>query len=310
MLFKQIQLYQLNDSFNCSSKNIEQSLDRLLFSPCLPSLPFSTGWVPVIDEEDAPLTRTISNCTIFCAQFEEKILPASVIRRALAEKIKQIEEAQNRKVHQKEKYSLKDEIMMTLLPRAFSKFTKVYAYIDTKHRWLVLGIANEQKTEQFLTLFKKTMSDEIASLNLKKLSTQFTNWIKEKNCPDDFNVEKECLLQDPNQSNRIIRCQQQNLFSSSIQGLIKEGCEIKQLALSWKEQIHFVLHDDFSIHGIRLQDELLAQSKGMEAETKQQQFDADFIIMEATLSAVIKKLLALFAVSDNKTRKKPELVVI
>src|SRR3989338_3436115 len=143
MLFKQIQIFQLSNSFNCSAKNIELCLNRFLFSPCLPSLALSSGWVPVLDEEDAPLLRTISNCTVFCAQFEEKILPASVIRRALAEKIKQIEISENRKVRQKEKWSLKDEITMTLLPRAFSKFTKVYAYIDAKHRWLVLAIANE-----------------------------------------------------------------------------------------------------------------------------------------------------------------------
>jgi len=32
----------------------------------------------------------------------------------------------------------------------------------------------------------------------------------------------------------------------------------------------------------------------MEPETKQQQFDADFIIMEAIFSVLIKKLLGLF----------------
>lgn len=294
MIFKQLQVFQLNTTFDCSRKNIEACLNKFAFRPCLPSLPFSAGWVSVLDEEDSPFIRSISNCIIFCVQFEEKILPESVVRKVLLDKIKEIEKTENRKVRQKEKWSLKDEIVMTLLPRAFSKFTKVYAYIDVTQRWLILCTTNEKKTEQFLTLFKKSMGDELKSFDLKKISSILTNWIKEKNYPDSFNVEKECVLQDPNQSNRVIRCKQQNLFSESIKGLIKDGCAVKQLGLSWQDQLHFVLHDDFSMHGIQMHDEILEQVKSMEPETKQQQFDANFIIIEALFSALIKKLLSLF----------------
>lgn len=302
MLFKQFKPFQLSTSFDCSSRNIEKYCEKFAFHSCLPSLPFSAGWVSVLDEDNSPMIRVISNCIVFCAQFEEKILPAGVIRKALADKIKEIEKKENRVVRQKEKWALKDEIVITLLPRAFSKFTKVYAYIDTKQRWLILGIANEKKTEQFLSLFKKSMGGEAQSFNLKKIPSILTTWIKEKNYPDSFNVEKECVLQDPNQFNRIIRCQQQNLFSTSIQGLIKDGCEVKQLGLSFQDQINFVLHDDFSIRGVQFQETMLEQSKNMESETKEQKFDADFIIIEAVFSALVKKLLDLFKAPASEAR--------
>lgn len=301
MLFKQFKPFQLSALFDCSSRNIEKYCEKFAFHPCLPSLPLSSGWVSVLDEGDSPLIRSISNCIIICAQFEEKILPESVIRKVLLDKIKEIEKTENRKVRQKEKWSLKDEIVMTLLPRAFSKFTKVYAYLDVTQRWLILGTTNEKKTEQFLTLFKKSMGDEVQSFNLKKIPAILTNWIKEKNYPESIAVEKECVLQDHNQFNRVIRCKQQNLFSESIKGLIKDGCEVKQLGLSWQDQINFVLHDDFSMHGVQFQDEVLEQVKSMEPETKQQQFDADFIIIEAVFSALIKKLLGLFNAPASET---------
>mgnify|MGYP003574952026 FL=1 len=75
---------------------------------------------------------------MICLQVEEKILPAVVIRQELNRKLKKLKRRKNRKVYQKEKYSLKDEFIVTLLPKAFSRLTRVYLY-DIKNHLLVLG---------------------------------------------------------------------------------------------------------------------------------------------------------------------------
>lgn len=139
MWFKQVQLFQLTDDFRYSPTTLIEKLEELLFQECLPSMPYGAGWVSPVDEDDAPLIQTMNDYTMICLQIEEKILPPVVIHQELAKKIKQIESSENRKVSQKEKYALKDEITAMLLPRAFSKLTRVYAYIDTKNRWLILG---------------------------------------------------------------------------------------------------------------------------------------------------------------------------
>lgn len=304
MWFKQLQLFQLPAAWQFTPEKLMEQLQALAFTSCFPSMPSSLGWTSPVDEDNAPLVRTMNGYTIICLQVEEKILPATVIRQELAEKIKEIEATQNRKVYQKEKLTLKDEITLTLLPRAFSKFTRVYAYLDTKNHWLVLGTTNAKKTEQFILLFKKSLNEDIKSIDLKKLSPTFTYLLKEQNYPNTFAIEKSCVLQDPNQQKRIIRCQQQDLFATSIQALIKEGYEVKQLAFSWCDRLHFVIADDFSLRSIQYQDELLAQSKEMEAETKQQYFDADFFIMSETLSNLLVDLLDLFSNKKAKTETK------
>jgi recombination associated protein RdgC len=306
MWFKQIQLFQLSDKFDYSVENIETCLEKLLFKPCLPSMPSTLGWVTLLDEEDAPLVRSINQCVMFCLQVEEKILPAAVIRQALIDKIKQIEIAENRKVRSKEKFSLKDEIIMTLLPRAFSKLTRVYAYIDARYRYLVLGTANFAKTEQFLSAFKKTLGEKIQSFELKKLAPLMTHWLKEKSYPSSLAVEKTCVLQDSRQQNRMIRCQQQDLFASSIQAFIKDGCEVKQLAVTWQDQISFVIAEDFSLRNIQFQDEIREQIKEMEPETKQHQLDADFLIMSTTLSGLLNELLTLFIKSESLEKSQTD----
>ncbi len=304
--FKQAQLFQLTSKLSDSPDDLIEKLEKLKFKPCRPSMQFSMGWVSPIDEEDEPLVQTTHGRTMVCLQIEEKILPPIVIRQALAKKIKEIEKAESRKISQKEKYSLKDEITTTLLIRAFSKLTRVYAYMDTKNHWLVIGTINEKKIEQFLELFKKVIAGtgEVHPFELKKLSSAMTHWLKHKSYSSSFSIEKSCVLQDPNQTNRIIRCQQQDLFASSIQSLIKDGCEVKQLALTWHDHIDIVLSDNFALSRIRFHDEITAEASEMNAETVSQKFLVNFFVMTETFDGLFRSLLSeLLGFQELKQRK-------
>jgi recombination associated protein RdgC len=299
MWFKQVKLYQLTESFRLPVEQLIEKLEPLAFTSCLPSMPSSVGWISPVDEEGAPLVRAINGCIMLCLQFEEKILPAAVIRQELSDRIKQIETSEGRKVYQKQKLSLKDEIIITLLPRAFSKLTRMYAYIDTRNQWLVVGSTNEKKVEQFISLFKKSVTENVNTFELQKLSPAITHWLKNQNYPTSFSIEKACVLQDPDQQNRVVRCQQQDLFANSIQAVLKDGYLVKQLAVCWQDYVNFVLVDNFSLQSIRFEDQVIAQANDIEAETKQQQFDADFLIMSETLSALLKELLQLFLKTES-----------
>lgn len=293
MWFKQIQVFQLEPA-TYSPEDLAEKLEPLAFQPCARSIASTMGWIPILDEEDSPLVETANNHIMLCLQVEEKILPASVISQELNEKIKLIETEEKRKVGQKQKLDIKDEIILTLLPRAFSKLTQVHGYIDTKNHWLILGTTNPKKTEQFLSMFKKCITENVYPLDLKKLSPIMTSWLKDQNHSSSFSIEKACVLQDPRQQNRIIRCQQQDLFAHPIQTLVKEDCEVKQLALTWQDRVNFTLSNDFLLQSIKFQDDVLGESKEMGAETKQQQFQVDFLIMSETLTNLLKDLLSHF----------------
>lgn len=293
MWFKQFQIFQLSFSIQSSSNDFAEKLEPLAFNPCLPSMPSSMGWVSPLDDEHASLARGLNGCIMFCLQIEDKILPASVITQTLKEKIKQVEAAEARKVRQKEKLTFKDEVTITLLPRAFSKFTRINAYIDTRNNWLILNSTSPAKTELFLSMFKKSFGDGIDAVEVIKPSSIFTHWLKDKSYPQVFSIEKSCVLQDPDQQNRMIRCQQQDLFAASIQSLVKDGCEAIQLALCWQDKITFTLSEDFTLKSIRLADDDIAEIQD-EMETKEQKFDADFIMMTEMYAGLINDLLTIF----------------
>jgi len=290
MWFKQVTLLQWATSVRYKTEDLLAKLEPLSFSPCLPSLPASQGWVSPVNEENAPLVQNINGYTMLCLQIEEKILPMSYVNQELLKKLKEIETQQGRKLRQKEKFAMKEELVASLLPRAFSKLTRVYGYLDPENNWLVLGTNNEKRIGQFRTLFTRSLNEEVHPLNIKKLGPTLTLWLKNQNYSMNFALEKACLLQDPNQQNRVIRCQHQDLLAPSLQGFIKDGCEVKQLALSWQDRIQFVLTEDFSLSGLKYPEELLSEAKDLEAETLQQKFIADFLIMSATLTSLLKDL--------------------
>jgi recombination associated protein RdgC len=304
MWFKQILLFQITSPISYTPEKLCEQLEPLAFTPCLPSLPSCSGWVsPMIDDDQAPLVHAANGKLMLCLQFEEKILPATVIRQALDEKVRKIEARDDRKVRSKEKLTLKDEITMTLLPRAFTRLSRIYAYIDTVKNLLVLGTSQAAKAEQFMTIFKRSVTESVKPFDIKKPSPIMTHWLKNQSNPIEFSITKSCTLQDPQQQTRMVRCQQQDLQAPGIQTILKDGCEVKHLGLCWHDRINFTLADDFSLRGIQYEEEVIAAANEIDSETKQQQFDADFFIMTETLSGLFGDLLKVFSKSESEVKE-------
>lgn len=306
MWFKQVQLFQLTTPIKAiDTASISEKLEPLAFQDCIPSMPFSSGWASPLEEDDAPLTRVLNGCFLLCLQIEEKILPATVVRDAVNEKVKLIELTEARKIRQKEKLNLKDEMTQTLLPRAFSRYSRLYAYVDTRNQWLVLNTTSPKKTELFMSMFKKSFGEGVvASFDTVKPSAVFTHWLKTRDYPTILSVEKSCVLQDPEEQTRIIRCQEQDLFDSNIQSFVKDkGCEVMQIGMCWQDRLNFTLANDFSIRNIRRTEDDLAEMSDI-IESASQKLDAYFFMMTEMFTGLFQALLPLF-MSDPTENKEP-----
>lgn len=299
MWFKQASLFTFTKPFKFKESELITLLEPLSFTPCLPSLISSIGWVSPLGVNNASLVYSANGFMLLCLQFEEKILPATVIRQAVAEKVAIIEEKEGRVVRSKEKQSIKEELTQTLLPQAFTKKTPLYAYIDTQKQWMVLNSNTPAKIERFISFFKRVITPiNINALETQKISPIMTHWLKEAP-PSTLVVGESAVLQDPQQYRRIIRCQNQNLLASGIQALIKEGCEITQLALQWKDQIRFTLTSEFSLRHIRFDEGILSLAQDDYVETVQQRFDTDFVLMTETLRNLIEDLLFVVGIPET-----------
>lgn len=302
MWFKQASIFQLTQTIKMDQQALSDALSPLSFTPCLPSLSSSMGWISPLASTEGPLVYGNQRYWMICLQFEEKLLPASVVRQVLAEKIEAIEKKESRVVRGKEKQSLKDDIIQTLLPKAFTKKSCVYGYIDHERRWLIINTSLPAKVERFVAFLKRAITTaDFKSLDIQKPAKMMTEWLTE-DAPLAFQVGQSGVLQDAQQQRRVIRCQHQDLSATAIQSLLKEGCEVTQLALAWKDQLQFTLCSDFSLKNIRFQEAVIALSESDYTETPQQRFDADFVIMTQVLTQLIEDLYAVFT-AETKTPK-------
>jgi recombination associated protein RdgC len=292
MWFKQAQLFKLKNAFPYKAEELMQQLELLAFQPCLPNLPISQGWVAPVEVENAPLVHATTDFLMICLQIEEKILPASVVKQKSKEQIKQIETNREHKISSKEKVAITQSIYNELLPKAFTKITKLYAYIDLKNNWLVLNTLNPKKTDSFITFLQRTLEDiQLAQLDLRKISAVMVNWLKNNTHPDSLQIEKAGVFRDPGNKRRTIRFQQHDLSSSSVQAHLKDEFEIAQMEMMWHDQVTFTLKDDFLLQSIKYSDALIELSKENQAETEFARFDADLIIMANTFDGVFGDLL-------------------
>lgn len=292
MWFKQASLFQFSKPFSMTVDALHTLLQPLSFTPCLPSFASSVGWVSPLGQQHQTLVYGTKRFLLVSLQFEEKILPATVVRQAVLEKIAEIEAKEARTVRGKEKQNIKDDIMQTLLPRAFSKKSVVSAYIDLQQQQLVVNSCTPSKVERFIAFFKRAIAPiDVQGVVVKKPVDLMTDWLKGEALPDYFQVGQACVLRDPQQEQRTVRCQHQDLFSANIQAFLKEDCQAMTLAMLWKEQVKFTLTADFALRGIQFQEAVLSLAQSDYTETAEQRFDADFVLMTELLSQLLAHLL-------------------
>lgn len=117
--------------------------------------------------------------------------------------------------------------------------------------------------------------------------------------PTGFTIGDECELREPNDEGGIIRCKQLDLTSEEVEGHLNTGKKVSKLALTWQDQIHFVLSDDLTIKRIKYAELLMEQAE--EHDDKALQFDADFMLMSESLVSLIQDLTTALGGESTRT---------
>ena len=91
----------------------------------------------------------------------------------------------------------------------------------------------------------------------------------------------------------VVRARGVYLESDEIRSHIESGKQVVRLALSWRDQVDFVLDKDLSIRRIRFSDELKEVNDELH-EDKLAQRDADCLLMGETLETLQKAITSEF----------------
>lgn len=295
MWFRNLRLFQLTETFDSDAEALHRQLDAERFTPCSGLQRESLGWVSPLGPGHEALVHAANGCLMVCMRREERVLPAAVVRETLEERVRDIEAAEARPVRRKEQQKLKDDIVHELLPRAFTRSSHLYAYLDPRNRWIVVDAATAKKAEDLVSLLRQSLG----SLRARPFDVQqspaavMTAWLKQGRA-DGFELGEQCELREPVDGGSVLRCRNQDLQAEEIQGHLEAGKWVTKLAISWEERLACTLADDVSIHGLRFLDLVMDEAAEVQADDAAARFDADFALLSLELSRFIPVWLAAF----------------
>ncbi|MBD9654372.1 MULTISPECIES: recombination-associated protein RdgC [unclassified Pseudomonas] len=294
MWFRNLLVYRLTQDIDLDTDKLQAALAAKPARPCASQELATYGFVaPFGKGEDAPLVHESQGFLLISARKEERILPGSVVKDAVKEKVDEIESEQMRKVYKKEREQIKDEIVQAFLPRAFIRKSATFAAIAPTQGLIIVNASSPKRAEDLLS----TLREAIGSLPVRPLtvkiapSATMTDWVKAQKAAADFHVLDECELRDTHEDGGIVRCKRQDLTGEEVQLHMSSGKQVTQLSLGWQDKLSFVLDDKLVVKRLKFEDLLQEQAEQDGGDDDLSQQDASFTLMMLTL---IEFLPALF----------------
>ncbi|PKH01441.1 recombination-associated protein RdgC [Psychromonas sp. MB-3u-54] len=296
MFFKNLQVYRFTRPLEQDVDTLERNLEEFKFNPCGSQDISKLGWVFPMGKSGSMYTHLANKQILICLKKEEKMLPAGVIKDQLNERVEAIELEQGRALKKKEKDSLKEEIVMQLLPRAFSRTSQTFAWIDPEADMLYVDASSTRKAEELISLLRKTLGSlPVVPIQLKnQADVIMTDWLNEGNIPANFALEDEAELCSALEGGGIIRCKQQDLLSDEIKNHLSADKFVTKLALCWADSISFIIGEEFALKRIKFADVLQEQNEDIDKDDFAARFDADFALMTGEIKQLIPAVLEAF----------------
>ncbi|KPP97151.1 recombination-associated protein RdgC [Marinobacter sp. HL-58] len=302
MWFRNARVFRFTKPFEITAEALEEKLQADAFKPCGPQETSRQGWVSPMGKHSNLLVHSAGGYHLIALRKEEKLLPASVIKELVDEKAEMIEAEQHRKVRRKEKDELKEEVMLEMLPRAFSKNRRCYAYLAPADGVLVVDAGSAKQAEDLASTLRKSLG----SLPVRPPAVEqapaftFTGWLNESiDLPASIELGSECELKDPSEDGGVVRCKGLDLQGDEIRSHLDAGMQVTKLSVTWDDNLSFVLDEELGIRRLKFGDTLQEKLDDVDADDAAARFDAAFSLMTLELARLIPGLLEALGGEDR-----------
>lgn len=302
MWFRNARVFRFTKPFDISAEELEEKLQADVFKPCGPQETSRQGWVPPLGKHGEQLVHSANGYHLIALRKEEKILPGPVVKEAVEEKAEAIEFEQGRKVRRKEKDEIKEQVMLEMLPQAFSKNRRSFAYLAPQDGVLVVDAGSAKQAEDLASTLRKSLG----SLPVRPPAVEqapaftFTGWLNESiDLPGKVVLGTECELKDPSEDGGVVRCKGLDLKADEIRNHLDAGMQVTKLSLTWDDNVSFVLDEELGIRRLKFGETLQDQLDDVDVDDHAAKFDAAFTLMTLELSRLIPGLLEALGGEDR-----------
>jgi recombination associated protein RdgC len=291
MWFKQLSFYRLNEQSTPDMARLSAALEKSPFQPCSGLDWFSEGWVNPASHHDQPVYGARARLLVSLKR-EDKVLPGAVIRDLVEIKAAEIEAAEHRKIGRKEKQAIKEQITDDLLPRAFTRASRLSAFLDPGRRWLMVDSSTASKAEALVSKLREALPPFPAALPRTAIAphTAMTDWLAAGEAPAGFELDAECELKDSSENGAVVRCVRMDLTADEIRQHIATGKQVTRLGLIWQERVRFVLTDSLQLKRIQFLD-VIQDEASHAGDDSASLFEATFTLMSEALCELVDELV-------------------
>jgi recombination associated protein RdgC len=231
---------------------------------------------------------------------EKRALPSSAIKDAVEQKIARYKkETGLERVGARQKRDFKEEAILDLLPRAFTKRRTTMLWIDEANRMLVIGTGAKAGADKVVTTLMELLTSvpgvKPDTVLFKPVQTEMSasaamsHWLATREAPFRFTVDRDCELKTPDDQKSAVRYVRHTLDIDEVPLHIQAGKVPTQLALTWQDRLSFVLTDTAQLKRLTLLDAALDNVD--KTAKKEERFDADAAIITGELAGLIPDLL-------------------
>lgn len=299
-MFKSASFFRIANDFVLPPLDaLEEALYAARFMPCGATQPEASGWIAPRGNKSVALAESIGGHVILKLCTERRALPASAVKAAVDERIEKYKmETGQERVGSKLKKEFKEDVILDLLPRAFTKRASTLLWMDPVHKFLVVDSGSLTGADKVITYLVDALSEIPGSrpgIGVKPVQTNssaaasMSHWLSTREAPGRFTVDRDCELKAPDAQKSTVRYSRHTLEIDEVAQHIAAGKVPTQLAMTWNDRVSFVLNETAQVKKIKLLDGVLdgVQEGGKDDDG----FDTDVAILTGELTGLIPDLL-------------------
>lgn len=301
MFFRNLTMFQF-PQVDLSTLNTQ--LDDCRLKPVGPLDMSSRGFVSPLGRDSDALVHQIGDCLLLAIGGEDKILPASVVNEWVAKKADEIEDREGQKLGLRARKRLKDDVLLELLPRAFSRPSRCLVHIDAGLGVVFVDTSSRKVGEECISEIRHGLGSfpavpVNAEVNVKGL---MTSWLADGDLPEGLTLGDECELRDPTDGGSTLRVTRQELEAEEIAKHLEVGKLCSRLALSFNNHITFVLCEDLVVRKLKFLDGAI-ESMPQDIENAAAELDARYALMCGELKQLYKLLAKAFQITSTRQKE-------